>query len=282
MMVMLACFLVSGQAYATHADNIVENSNTESDEQDNNGENDEQVREFTNYYCEGTEWYYGYNDIIVNDDFSYTLKRIVYKEWLEGEIELEGKKYFCVWCQSEDRGITEPQLLSYIRVEDNKVWRKDVDKPEDPEMLIFDFNLAPGEVFNEYSYNVGEFHINVKTICAEWMQYPIGKEGLPSLKIVTTKATPELLDMPEEEITFWICGIGGIGALDNNTDITNRLFAVYHNGTKIFDNEPSGVEELQEEYVTPLKGKQYHLDGRIFKEGDRGISISNGKKVIRN
>ncbi|MDE7402087.1 MAG: hypothetical protein K2M87_01595 [Muribaculaceae bacterium] len=281
MMVTLACFLMSGQVYAVNVDNIVANSNTESDDEDNNGESDEQVREFTNYYCEGTEWYYSCKDIIVNDDFSYTLKRIVYKEWLEGEIELGDKKYFCVWRLCEDRGINDPQLLSYVRTEESKVWKKNVDRPDEPEILIFDFNLAPGDVFDEYSYNVDEFRINVKTTCSERIQFPKDKEGLPSLKMTTTTYSQDF-DIAEEYDTYWICGVGGLGGLDEPRYRNKYLYSLYHNGTKIFDNEPSGVEDLQEEYVTPHNGNKYHLDGRVFKEGDRGISISNGKKVIRN
>ncbi|MDE7401840.1 MAG: hypothetical protein K2M87_00305 [Muribaculaceae bacterium] len=289
LIVTLACFLLCGQVYATNSDNIVVNSNLESGEQDNLGNNNEQVREFTNYYCEGTEWYYYYYYPYVNDDHTeLTMKLYKTKSWLEGEVELDGKMYYNVWSQRISEPDSEPGKICCIRTADNKVWKKNIDKTDEPEIMIFDFNLTPGESFTYYCENDYICSNDVTVTCQSQIEY--FDDNMGGLPYMDVECTAQYTGLPFEDDyapveinqNRWICGIGGLGGLDEPRYRNKLLYAVYHNGVPLFDNEPSGVEELKEQYVTPLKGNKYHIDGRVFKEGDRGISISNGKKVIRN
>lgn len=85
----------------------------------------------------------------------------------------------------------------------------------------------------------------------------------------------------------WIIGIGSETGLFDNVQSPEsggtRLLSVYHNGELIYQPNPSGINDVIDEMKNEIiNNKKYHIDGREFREGDSGIYIQNGRKVMKS
>ena len=258
------------------------------------------------YICEGTVWEYieSYQENMLGMDVSLVYRNI---EKIEGTKEVNGKTYMVAKriLTVNDKDIES--LTLYIRTEGECVYAihpHDIYSPE-REFILFDYSLQPTEEVetkivgvqnsvlpeeNDVIFtcvdvtsqeNCGN-EFTVMSISSTWLEES-GKNGDQSEEESQTSFADENL------YPVWIRGLGsGRGLLANSygsqpSKYFNRETNVYHNGVLIYTSfqKAAGIKEIQSNSGIETSGqKKYRTDGNECRDGDKGICISAGKKII--
>lgn len=276
-MVMMACLLLPTFAVGRESDSEI------ACKEASQGEG------FINYICEGTIWEVCYDDPR-HDTETNTLvidKRNM-RNWLEGCYEIDGKTYMAFMVAYDKDNYETAYRRAYIRYDKGKVYRKYESKPEE---LLYDYTLNIGEYCMKI---IDDVYRDIKAECTGFREisnsginYQVMDMSLTSSPYIDPEAGISASDLGPEfdynEKTWWIKGLGGPnGILMYCAPFISELTAIYHNGTLIYKRTTAGIDNsVISSPEAPAQAQGFHLDGTPFKEGDQGICIINGKKVIR-
>ncbi|MBD5304948.1 MAG: hypothetical protein HDS12_01455 [Bacteroides sp.] len=247
--------------------------------------------EFTNYICEGTRWEMFYTEAKYDNEThtnTFTDKRM--RLWLEESIIINGDSYMTLMRAYETDNYENSYPIAYIRYDNGKVYERFSKKPEAEEILLYDFNL---DVNDSCVLYYDETFPELTAECSAISE--ITNEG-GVFEVMEMNFTGELYISPENggdgfvsDPKFdykgkmkWIKGLGSINGILSNIGKLWKLDAIYHDDILIYKptNEELGVSEIPNAEVS-RQTKAYHLDGTPFREGDKGICIENGKKIIK-
>lgn len=248
----------------------------------------------TGYICDGTVWEsvalvlkQGHDPDA--ESISDIFETIIIKSWIDGTEEIGGTAYMKVWT-STSRYNYDNAWIKYIRTDGERVYLLTQEGETAGEHLLYDFSLQPGDEIEIDPIFSGEIMqntpssvrcMNTNEETSENSTYKTCKLGV----YIDGKSAEPILNPIK-----WIRGIGSeTGLLDNIQSPESggsRLMNVYHNGELIYKYskpDSSGIGSTLTD-STPYKGnhKKYHLDGSEFREGDSGIYIQNGRKVLNN
>ncbi|MDE7403083.1 MAG: hypothetical protein K2M87_06700 [Muribaculaceae bacterium] len=231
-----------------------------------------------NLFKEGTEWF-----CKVESCDTYPPKISSIKFYLQGLVNKNDKSYLSV--KTERIGADESQDYNpwgAIRAEGENVYYLPQDCNE--EVLIYGFDLIPDEIY-KFSpvegarYEIGKYPepIQIELVEEELKTSEYGKYEL--MKLQETHSYGQ-----SERPTYWIKGIGSIAGPMNNlyADLlggSTSLIEVKVDGVTVYKDKTAGVSECTNNYKDSTE-KAYNLDGTPHEEGEKGIYIVAGKKVI--
>lgn len=234
------------------------------------------------FYIElGTSWEV---DVKSNVNPDEAVKKVVQR--LDGTETINDRKYLKLWIKIDD---AEEYLASYIHLDKSKmsVYALDPENIERGERLIYSFvrhhdaftltSMSWDGKLSEEDYTCSMYgDDNIQSCGYTWYGYAIS-------------VFPADSDLTRENLigkATWYDGFGGacgftnqLSCLDEDYTTILRRVITSCNGV-IYENlsEPGAIDAVyEEEYKNNVK---YHLDGTLFREGDKGIYIVNGKKMI--
>lgn len=177
--------------------------------------------------------------------------------------------------------------MGYIRVEGDKVYFLKAQNVPSKEELMFDYSILPGEtneikgLIDGQEYTVPD---HTTLICKDTgTEYSMGN----CFDTITVEFLYNGESNPFTPPIKWIKGIGSEAGISNNV-ITGSsggttLMEVRTNEGTVYKLSTSEVDKILEDKVKSIEGQSnsYHLDGRIFRDGDQGIKINKGNKTLR-
>lgn len=239
------------------------------------------------YICEGTVWesarlIYNFEADSLDDIFITEMM----KDWIEETESINGVTYMKVF-RASDKDNYQKTTVEYIRTEGEKVYMlldKDSDAPY--EVLLFDYSLSDGEVSElgpiVYGCIMPDTPASVNCVDSDNVIFEDNSFKTMTMDVLLNGQHSLICEYPIK----WIRGIGSeSGLLDNIFSPESggsRLLNVYHNGELVYNYTASlsGIEETPFEPHNTKEGKKYHIDGTVFRDGDKGICIQNGRKTI--
>ena len=245
------------------------------------------------YISEGTVWEYA--GLVLKQDFDPNAESIpdvfetrYYRDWIEGTEIIDGVTYMKVYSASD---ATDYQVRStkYIRTENEKVYLlAENEEGVLKEDLLFDYSLRTGDKIDVSLILNGLIasRYKVSLTCINTENETFANKPLTTMKMEIS----EIDGNPGEPLFTpikWIIGIGSETGLFDNVQSPEsggtRLLSVYHNGELVYQPHPSGINDVIDEMKNEIiNNKKYHIDGREFREGDSGIYIQNGRKVMKS
>lgn len=256
-------------------------------EQEGNGNQSTNQEQRLGYICEGTIWESG-RAILNPKPESVTNLFIIemMRDWIEGTESINGVTYMKVF-RASDKDNYQKTTVEYIRTEGEKVYMlldKDSDAPY--EVLLFDYSLLDGEVSElgpiVFGCIMPDTPASVNCVDSDEVIFDNKSFKTMTMDVLLNGQHSLICEYPIK----WIRGIGSeSGLLDNIYSPESggsRLLNVYHNGELVYNYTaaPSGIEETPFEMYNTKENKKYHIDGTIFRDGDKGICIQNGRKTI--
>ncbi|MDE7179612.1 MAG: hypothetical protein K2N88_00210 [Muribaculaceae bacterium] len=262
---------------------------------DNNKEQKRPAK-FTNYIEEGTRWEMLAKTMDLNQN-PPKLVEYVLTGWLEGYREINGKQYLVYWQGSGN--MENKSETAYIRYDNGLVYSLRPGHLDEEERLLYDFNLTENEEVHLYMDSdypdivakctgLGEKEFGLKT-------YPVIKlecfgefkgdleQFLENLGFESGDVDVDL-DLDQKFNLNWIPGIGAARGLLYNLYPNDAVrTAVYHNDELIYGTppQPAGVGTIETDgECEPSNGLKYKPDGTLFRNGDKGIYIQNGRKYV--
>ncbi|MDE6230463.1 MAG: hypothetical protein K2M37_02465 [Muribaculaceae bacterium] len=189
--------------------------------------------------------------------------------------------------------IEDPNLefLAYVKTEDNRVYVSE-DGTQDW-LLIYDFNLQPGEGTTIYHYPYGGSGSRVITTYVECKEI-VDSPDYPGLKIMKLEEFESESDRSYPRYGEWLIGIGSADGVLHNGRFQmdgggSRLVEVLVDGKQVYKNEPTGLKESYEgdgdyfeikgdklvikDPIGSLEWGLYSVDGLIIANG-----VANGQK----
>lgn len=174
----------------------------------------------------------------------------------------------------------DDSFLSGLREEDGRIYEclgEDI-----PEVLIFDFNLQPGDIFKD-EFNDSEMEVKqVRTVSIDGT----------NRQCMDMWAYKEGVDIKDGLVDYWI---GGIGCMNGPHDpfwweaIGSQplLLSCYDGDECIFSieefNPITNIKTAIMKYSTDNRQESYDLQGRkITTPSKTGMYIQNGKKHMKN
>ncbi|MBD5291578.1 MAG: hypothetical protein HDS24_05900 [Bacteroides sp.] len=242
-----------------------------------------------NYICYGTEW--------LNNIYTDALGGVHYRylETINEDSELIGDLEYIKVEAEVEKGTT----IRYIRIEDNRVYCLNEEGDPDSEFLLYDFSLQPGDecviraggIFSEDDV-IPQVRVVCREITTESVNgyniyvNPIEPYTVENKVLVVSLYLPT--DEGEEEYIGdikWISGIGSQFGLLNNAGLSpitfNTGIQVYYYFVPVYSTHPLGITPLYDADRAVKSSREYKLDGSPANEGDQGIIIRNGRKIIR-
>ena len=207
-------------------------------------------------------------------------------QWLDGVEEINGREYLKLWVKIDDGEYT---LASYIRVDkaEMEVYALSPDDMERGERRIYDFRPHSGyRTLAAINWD--------GTISAEDYIYHVDKyvaNGFESCGISFSSWNVSIYSgSVEGERTClgnvtWIYGIGSPAGFLNqcysiSDGVTSTLMRVVTDCSGVvYENNVAGISSVDSEMANGIK---YRPDGTLFREGDKGIYIMNGKKYVQH
>ncbi len=207
-------------------------------------------------------------------------------QWLDGVEEINGKEYVKLWVKINDG---EYDLASYIRIDnaEMEIYALSPDDMERGERRIYDFRPHTGyRTLAAINWD--------GTLSAEDYIYHVDKHvagGFESCgndfsawEVSIYSGSEDGEKIPLGDVT-WIYGIGSPAGFLNqcysiNDGITSTLKRVETECSGVvYENNIAGITSV----VAPeiINGIKYRPDGTLFRDGDKGIYIMNGKKYVQ-
>lgn len=239
---------------------------------------------FIHYIESGTKWEMEVQSKINPDEEPFQVT-----EWLEGPVQIGDKNYLELWVQIGDEA---PEMKTYLwfAMTNSRIYAVDPDDMERERLVYkmsvnnFDHDTEPLAILNwdgtvseeEYSFRT-KYGDSFQNSGYNWWNidvnlYPLGAE----------KIEENCLGKVE-----WIWGLGGMHGF------TNQLYSLcddYETTLKrvitscsgiVYDANQAGIGGINADDSEGIGNNvKYHIDGTLFREGDKGIYIMNGKKYI--
>jgi len=207
-------------------------------------------------------------------------------QWLYGEEEINGKEYTKLWVKIDDGEYT---LASYIRIDtaEMEIYALSPDDMERGERRIYDFRPHTGyrtlAAINwdgtlsaeDYIYHVDRHVAGGVESCGN---------SFSTWEVSIYRGSEEGEKIHLGSVT-WIYGIG------STAGFLNQCYSIYDGFTTVlkkvetecsgvvYENNIAGITSVVDPQIE--NGIKYRPDGTLFKEGDKGIYIMNGKKYIQ-
>lgn len=216
-------------------------------------------------------------------------------EWLDEEpVQVNDNWYLKLWVQIENE---DPEFTTYIRLDTRYscIYAMDPQNMERGEMLIYimhtNSNLEeePLTALNwEGSLSEESYSFSLKR----------GSFGVESCGNLYSGQSIEIYPAGSEKTTEnclgevqWYYGLGSLSGFTNqcyaiNNDYTTTLRRMTTLCSGIVYESPeaptpgtNGIDSIEDD-ATQSAGVRYHIDGTLFRDGEKGIYIMNGKKYI--
>lgn len=234
------------------------------------------------YICEGTKWVMLYRYFIPHIQNEVR----AYNQWIEGTETINDKTYMKLWQDKWDDP-SEHSLVAYIRKEGEKVYIINELTYENNERVLFDYAIQPGESQTFQATFDGDPMWEDMQLTATCIRCDVETNQGHSYE----KKSVDFLIDGESHYPFivpmrWIRGLGSDGGIANNMIFGesggSSVYEVYHYDELVYKYQNSSIDDIEYEDEQPQAADlKFHLDGSIFKDGDTGICIQNGKKTIK-
>lgn len=235
------------------------------------------------YFIElGTKWEV---EVKSNVDSDEPAKHV--EQWLDGTETINDIQYLKLWISIDDN---EAYLASYIRLEKPFVYALDPNDIERGERLIYCLSIKSSPLTlaamswdghlsaEDYSCTI-DYGEDISSCGWDWYGF----------KVTVNAPDNETYSGSSLCTATWYDGFGGAQGF------TNQLYALDHDYTTILkrvtttcngviyedksnESTPNAIEGIKNESFS--KSIKYHIDGTLFKEGEKGLYIMNGKKYI--
>lgn len=237
------------------------------------------------YFIElGTSWEV---DVKSNVNPDEAVKKVVQR--LDGTETINDCKYLKLWIKIDD---AEEYLASYIRLDKSTMsaYALDPENIERGERMIYSY------VRHFDAFSLTSMSWDGKLSEEEYTCLKNGDENIESCGYTwygfKISVFHEGSDITKDNLigtTTWYDGFGGacgftnqLSCLDENYTVILRRVITSCNGV-IYENlpkpsTPNAIDAVYDENCG--NNVKYHLDGTLFRDGDKGIYIVNGKKMI--
>lgn len=256
-----------------------------------------------NYFQEGMRWDLLYYPAPINPA-QQDLSPVAFSQFLQGDDFKAGKECLKLFTlMPENNG--EPQLLTYIHSEGDKVYFLSFDPDTDPEagewMLLYDFGMRPGDKAEIGHMFFDDAYVPELSSIVTCVEIVSGESAVGNYKrllmsetfadIADADANGQRVSLDYSSYTVhgeWIDGIGAAqgaccnGAWDLDGVGGSKLLKATLNGRTLYlDNSASLDAVSLIDPVTESSAPCYKPDGTIFTPDDKGICISAGRKYLR-
>ena len=206
-------------------------------------------------------------------------------QWMEETEVINDKTFMKLWSQEEG---AEKELISYIRIDNLKIYALDPGDIESGEKLIYDFTLYGTDgIMGPLSPIQWNGSISKEQVFGKVQKEKHFTYGDNPYTLVEVT----LYDSNDIDNANLLGTVNWINRLGSTAGLLNQCYSLYDgsnsvlrkvtaHGSVVYYNPPASVEDRFEEAVEG-DGIKYGLDGRIFGKSDKGIYILNGKKYIQ-
>lgn len=202
------------------------------------------------------------------------------KQWLDGTEDINGRTYLKYWSQVEGE---DAQLILYVRLVrgKNQAFCMAPDDPDHNEYLLYQFNYQqePAEIASVgWDGTISDKKLKFSADSGSDLEYSELKYYGWDVSLYDT-SNNDCLDSVE-----WLLGMGTTHGFLNQcysleTEYTTTLKRLLHCGNEvIYDNTTANIDNIQIDNTG--SNIKYRADGTLFREGDKGLYIMNGKKYI--
>lgn len=237
----------------------------------------ESIEDCIMFIEDGTSW-----EVEVKSNKDLSLKPFIVTQSLDGTEEINGKKYIKLWSSREGE---DKELISYIRIDRayNGIFALPADDIDSIEKPIYCFgNRNDSYALLNLDGTLSEDEYNI--VYEATTDFTYNNHSYPNFHYKVYSAS----DVEHTDClgtVQWIYGMGSIAGFANqlycvNKEWTTKLRRIVTSCSGIVYEDLSASLDS---FVSDLEnsGIKYRPDGTIFREGDTGIYIMDGKKYYQ-